>query len=87
MKIPEIDARVLFDAGHPGYEASLAQVRAAAEDIGFMTLTGTHLTGADVRQVLDAYHRFFKLPESAKAVYNMAKTGSNRGWGAPGPNR
>ena len=84
MKIPEIDARVLFDAGHPGYEASLAQVRAAAEDIGFMTLTGTHLTGAEVRQVLDAYQRFFKLPESAKAVYNMAKTGSNRGWGAPG---
>ncbi len=84
MKIPEIDARVLFDAGHPGYEASLAQVRAAAEDIGFMTLTGTHLTGADVRLVLDAYHRFFKLPKSTKAVYDMAKTGSNRGWGAPG---
>ena len=84
MKIPEIDARVLFDAGHPGYEATLAQVCAAVEDIGFMTLTNTHLTKADVRQVLDAYRHFFKLPESTKAVYDMPQTGSNRGWGTSG---
>lgn len=84
MKIPEIDATVLFDDAHPEYEASLAQVRVAAQDIGFMTLKGTHLTEANVRQVLDVYRCFFRLPASTKAAYDMSKTGSNRGWGAPG---
>lgn len=84
MKIPEIDAKELFDTGHSGYGASLDQVRVASEDIGFMTLTGTHMTRADVLQVLDIYQRFFRLPVNTKVAYDMAKTGSNRGWGAPG---
>lgn len=84
MKIPEIDASALFDTEHPEYESSLVQVRVAAEDIGFMTLTNTHVSSADVLQVLNAYQHFFKLPVKIKAVYDMAKTGSNRGWGASG---
>ncbi len=84
MEIPEISAVELFDPSSPRYEASLARVRTAAEDIGFMTLTDTCLDAAAVRRVLDTYHDFFKLSPEKKAPYNMANTGSNRGWGAPG---
>lgn len=84
LTIPEFDAGVLFDASHPDYPASLEQVRIAAEEIGFLTLRGTLLSQADVRKVLDIYREFFLLPASAKDAYDMSKTGSNRGWGAPG---
>lgn len=84
MKIPEISAVELFDPTCHGHAESLAKVRSAAEDIGFMTLTDTCLSGDDVRQVLSVYREFFKLPVAQKEPFNMAKTGSNRGWGAPG---
>lgn len=84
MKIPEINAAELFDASHPRYQASLDKVRTAAEDVGFMTVSGTSLSGADVSRVLETYRQFFCLPVEQKSAYNMAHTGSNRGWGAPG---
>ncbi|ASJ70896.1 isopenicillin N synthase family dioxygenase [Granulosicoccus antarcticus] len=83
MNIPQLDARCLFDSEHPDYQASLAQVRFAAQQVGFMTLTNTSMSSDDVLQVLDMYRRFFKLPADTKAACDMAKTGSNRGWGAP----
>jgi isopenicillin N synthase-like dioxygenase len=42
------------------------------------------MTAGDVREVMDLYREFFQLPRAAKAAYDMAATGSNRGWGAPG---
>jgi len=34
--------------------------------------------------VIAAYRAFFRLPSRQKAGVDMAKTGSNRGWGGPG---
>ena len=34
-------------------------------------------------RAIDAYRAFFLLPENAKRSVDMARTGSNRGWGAP----
>lgn len=84
MMIPEIDAVELFDPSHPAHAHSLKQVRNAAEETGFMTLRGTSLSASDVQRVLDTYHAFFKLPIESKRAFDMAGTGSNRGWGAPG---
>lgn len=84
MDIPEIDARILFDAGHAGHQTALNDVRVAAESIGFMTLAHTAVTREDVQDVLDMYRSFFLLPAHRKADYDMAATASNRGWGAPG---
>ncbi|MGQ7848445.1 isopenicillin N synthase family dioxygenase [Granulosicoccus sp. 3-233] len=84
MQIPEISAVDLFDPSSRGYQESLVKVRVAAEDIGFMTLTDTCLGEDDVRRVLSAYRDFFTLPTARKAEFNMANTGSNRGWGASG---
>lgn len=84
MKIPEISAVDLFDPSCRGYAESLAKVRSAAEDVGFMTLSDTCLSDSDVLQVLDFYRKFFKQPAEYKNAFNMAGTGSNRGWGASG---
>ena len=50
---------------------------------GFMTLANTGLSAGDVTRAIDAYRAFFLLPENAKRSVDMARTGSNRGWGAP----
>ncbi|MCF6445376.1 isopenicillin N synthase family oxygenase [Nereida sp. MMG025] len=78
--IPEIDAQLLFEQD----PATLAKVRDAAQTVGFMTLHNTGLSAQQVDTVIDQYRMFFRLPDTAKARIDMAKTGSNRGWGGAG---
>lgn len=78
--IPRID----FAALRARDPDTLADVRRGAEDIGFLTLHNTPITQAEIAEVLAAYRDFFALPDVAKEAVNMARTGSNRGWGAPG---
>ena len=84
MDIPEIDVRVLLGRHGAARSAELDRVRTAAVDVGFMTVVGTAVTAAEVERVLDAYRRFFLSPTALKRRCDMAATGSNRGWGAPG---
>ncbi|MCL4674903.1 MAG: isopenicillin N synthase family oxygenase [Pararhodobacter sp.] len=79
MEIPSLDADRLFaqDA------ASLGEVRRGAMEVGFLTIHNTPIDAARVRAVLAAYRGFFALSEAEKAEVDMARTGSNRGWGGP----
>ena len=79
-RLPHIDMAAL-DAGD---EAALAELARGARDVGFFTLHNTALTEADVREVLEAYRAFFAVPKARKEAIDMARTGANRGWGAPG---
>ncbi len=78
--IPSIDLAAL-SAGEP---AALRAMEVAATDIGFATVYNTALSAAHVAHVIATYRAFFKLPEDVKKPYDMAATGSNRGWGASG---
>jgi len=76
--IPKIDLAALTE----GDNAALEAMQGAATDVGFATVYNTALTEAKVSEVIETYRAFFKLPDAQKAAYDMAKTGSNRGWGA-----
>ena len=78
--IPKIDLQALI-ANDP--RASSKLLRGIQED-GFLIVRNTSLSAADVTRVTDMYRQFFHLPESEKELVSMAKTGSNRGWGASG---
>ncbi|WP_152467088.1 isopenicillin N synthase family oxygenase [Sulfitobacter sp. THAF37] len=78
--IPHIDLQAL-GAGDPG---AVDAMRVAAMDVGFATIHNTALPARRVRDVIAAYQAFFKQPEAAKAAVDMARTGSNRGWGRSG---
>ncbi len=78
--IPRIDLAAL-KARDP---EALATMAVAAREIGFATIYNTSITPVRMELVLAMYRAFFKLPEDLKASSNMAVTGSNRGWGAPG---
>lgn len=80
MEIPRLDAAKIA-ARDP---ETLAMIRDAAEGTGFMTVHNTAITPARMRFVLAAYGAFFDLPAREKTAVDMALTGSNRGWGAPG---
>ena len=78
--IPRIDL-VALSSGMPD---ALEAMRVAATDIGFATVHNTSLGAERVKEAIAAYSAFFKQPEAIKAPYDMAVTGSNRGWGRPG---
>ena len=77
--IPRLDAAALA----AGDGEALTQMRIAAEEVGFAVVRNTGFSQARMRFVLAAYRAFFDLPVEIKDQVNMARTGSNRGWGAP----
>ena len=78
--IPRIDAEQLL----AGAADAIETVRTGAREVGFLTLYNTPIPLVDIEEVFAAYGAFFGLPASEKEAVNMARTGSNRGWGAPG---
>lgn len=78
--IPVFDAVDLRE----GRPATLSRLANAATDVGFIVVENTALTPARVEAAIEAYRRFFRKPAAEKAGVDMARTGSNRGWGAPG---
>ncbi len=81
--IPQLDLTQL----EAGDSTALQALEHALTEVGFLTLDGTGLSRDRVAQVLETYRAFFELPDSAKADVDMARTGSNRGWGAGGAER
>jgi isopenicillin N synthase-like dioxygenase len=76
--IPEIDLKDVLNRD----PAAMALLSRAVTEVGFLTVSGTELTADRVQRVLSVYRTFFHLPEADKRVVDMARTGSNRGWGA-----
>ncbi len=77
--IPRLDARKIA-ARDPETLKALAE---GAFGSGFLTVHNTAITPARMGLVIAAYRAFFDLPDAQKAHVDMARTGSNRGWGAP----
>lgn len=80
LSIPRIDLTALF-AGDP---VQAAEVRRGATEVGFLTVHNAPLGAERVLGAIAAYRAFFLLPAAEKERVDMSKTGSNRGWGAPG---
>lgn len=80
LAIPRIDLGALF-AGDP---AQAGEVRRGVGEVGFLTVHNAPIGAERVREVIAAYRAFFALPAAEKAAVDMARTGSNRGWGGPG---
>jgi len=78
--IPRLDAAKLAQ----GDAQSLAALAEAAVGVGFATVHNTALSAERVEAVIEAYRAFFRQPEATKRALDMARTGSNRGWGAAG---
>lgn len=78
--IPRLDARQLASQD----PSAIAMMREAATVTGFATVHSTGISAARVEEILGLYRSFFRLPVAQKAEVDMARTGSNRGWGASG---
>ena len=78
--IPSIDLEAL----RAGVPEALDAMREAATGVGFATVHNTAMSPARVREVIETYRAFFKLPDGEKRPYDMTGTGANRGWGAAG---
>ena len=80
MAIPKIDVGLLLSGDAKNRDA----LRKGIHEAGFLILTNCGFSKADLEKVFEAYSAFFALPETEKAKVDMARTGSNRGWGRGG---
>jgi isopenicillin N synthase-like dioxygenase len=69
-----------FDAGPAEHDAFLAEVRAAAREVGFFYLSGHGVGDALIRDVLTLSRRFFDLPEADKLAIEMIRSPHFRGY-------
>ncbi|WP_298836240.1 2-oxoglutarate and iron-dependent oxygenase domain-containing protein [uncultured Roseobacter sp.] len=78
--VPAIDLKKLS----AGDAEALDAMREAATGVGFAIVRNTPLSAETVASVIETYRAFFHLPAAEKSRIDMAQTGANRGWGAPG---
>ncbi len=84
---PDINAAHLLNPDHPEHGRAQAAVRVGATEVGFFTVHTTPLAKPRVESVFAAYRAFFARPTEEKSRWDMSRTASNRGWGAPGSER
>jgi isopenicillin N synthase-like dioxygenase len=77
--IPLLDLRRL-DAGETLRSAFLAELRAAAHDVGFFYLTGHGVAPDLLRDLLACSRRFFALPAADKLAIEMVNSPHFRGY-------
>jgi isopenicillin N synthase-like dioxygenase len=78
-QIPQLDLSG-FDAGGSARAAFLADLRAAAHDVGFFYLVGHGIEPALLDDLLDLTRRFFALPEADKLAIEMVHSPHFRGY-------
>ncbi len=71
-----------FDLGPAERAAFLADLRAAAREIGFFYITGHGIDPGFVREVLEWTRRFFALPQEQKRAIDMVHSPHFRGYTA-----
>jgi len=76
--------KIDFAALEAGDAQARAQLARGVLETGFLQIANTPISKADTLALIAAYEAFFKLPMAEKAKVDMARTGSNRGWGASG---
>ena len=78
-QIPLLDLR-RFDTGEAQRTAFLAELRAAAHDVGFFYITGHGLDTELQRDLMESTRRFFSLPEADKLAIEMVNSPHFRGY-------
>src|SRR6267142_3152162 len=69
-----------FDAGEAKRAASLADLRAAAHDVGFFYVTGHGVDPGLLDDLMDSARRFFSLPDADKLAIEMVNSPHFRGY-------
>ncbi|MCV2891889.1 isopenicillin N synthase family dioxygenase [Lentibacter sp. XHP0401] len=76
--------KIDFAALEAGEAEAFEKLRRGVLETGFLRVANTPISKAEALKVIEAYAAFFKLPAEVKSKVDMARTGSNRGWGASG---
>lgn len=76
--------RIDFAKLQEGDPETLTALKRGVLETGFLRVANTPISAVEIVDVVEAYREFFALPAAEKDKVNMAKTGSNRGWGAGG---
>jgi isopenicillin N synthase-like dioxygenase len=78
-QIPQLDLR-RFEAGAAPRAKFLAELRAAAHDVGFFYVTGHDVDERLLRDLMDCARQFFALPDGDKLAIEMVNSPHFRGY-------
>ncbi len=80
MLIPKINFQLLLQDDN----STLTNLRHAVCETGFLIVENSPITKQSVSELIAVYRAFFHQSVQKKEPLDMAKTGSNRGWGRSG---
>jgi len=84
QSLPIVDVAPLLDPSAGSLEATVAALRRAASEVGFLYVTG-HGVGAERLEGLErAARELFSLPHAAKLEYHIGRSRNHRGYVPPG---
>jgi isopenicillin N synthase-like dioxygenase len=84
VSLPIVDVSALVDSDSARLEETVAALRRAASDVGFLYVTG-HAVPAERIAALEKFaHDFFELPAAAKLEYYIGRSKNHRGYVPPG---
>jgi isopenicillin N synthase-like dioxygenase len=82
--LPIVDVSALVRGDSAGLDETVAALRQAASEVGFLYVTG-HAIAAERIAALESVARdFFALPDATKRAYHIGRSGKHRGYVPPG---
>jgi isopenicillin N synthase-like dioxygenase len=84
LSLPVVDVSALVEADSGRLEATVAALRRAASDVGFLYVTGHGVPSASVAALERVAREFFALPSAAKLEYYIGRSKNHRGYVPPG---
>lgn len=82
--LPIVDVSALFGADAARVEATVAALRRAASEVGFLYVTGHGISAERIAGLESVAREFFALPEAAKLEYHIGRSKNHRGYVPPG---
>ena len=84
MSLPIVDVSALVDSDSAHLEETIAALRRAASDVGFLYVTGHGVPAARIAALEGIARDFFALPAAAKLEYYIGRSKNHRGYVPPG---
>ena len=84
QSLPIVDVSPLLEPGVAALEPTVAALRRAASQVGFLYVTGHGVSAERVAALEEAARALFGLPRAAKLEYHIGRSQNHRGYVPPG---
>jgi isopenicillin N synthase-like dioxygenase len=84
QSLPIVDVAALLDPRASSLDPTVAALRRAASEVGFLYVTGHGIGTERIAALEQAARELFSLPQAAKLAYHIGRSSNHRGYVPPG---